>query len=106
MRIMVSQMNSVQEPGLIEKTQAWSAMKETVLVSQLNCANVLSRAGEGERKRERERERERGREGEREGKILEQHEIEDRQKAEANKIIRWKCWNSKKGLIENIKAAI
>ena len=63
MRIMVSQMNSVQEPGLIEKTQAWSAMKETVLVSQLNCANVLSRAGEGERKRERERERER--EGER-----------------------------------------
>lgn len=51
---MVSQMNSVQEPGLIEKTQAWSAMKETVLVSLLNCANVLSRAGEGERKRERE----------------------------------------------------
>lgn len=55
MRIMVSQMNSVQEPGLIEKTQAWSAMKETVLVSQLNCANVLSRAGEGESERERER---------------------------------------------------
>lgn len=46
------QMNSVQEPSLIEKTQAWSAMKEMVLVSQLNCANVLSRAGEGERKRE------------------------------------------------------
>lgn len=47
MRIMVSQMNSVQEPSLIEKTQAWSAMKEMVLVSQLNCVNVLSRAGEG-----------------------------------------------------------
>lgn len=61
MRIMVSQMNSVQEPGLIEKTQAWSAMKETVLVSQLNCVNVLSRAG----KRQRERDREGGKEGER-----------------------------------------
>lgn len=46
-------MNSVQEPDLIEKTQAWSAMKEMVLVSQLNCGNVLSRTGEGEREREK-----------------------------------------------------
>lgn len=41
---------NVQELGLIEKTQAWSAMKETVLVSLLSCVNVLSRAGEGEEK--------------------------------------------------------
>lgn len=66
MRIMVSQMNSVQEPGLIEKTQAWSAMEKTVLVSLLNCANVLSRAGEGERVKERKGEKE--------------SEMEDRQK--------------------------
>lgn len=45
MNIMVSQMNSVQELSLIEKTQARFAMKETVFVSMLNCANVLSRAG-------------------------------------------------------------
>lgn len=47
------QMNSVRELDLIEKTQAWSAMEEMVPVSQLNCVNVLSRAGEGERRKEK-----------------------------------------------------
>lgn len=47
------QMNSVLELDLIEKTQAWSAMEEMVPVSQLNCVNVLSRDGEGERRKEK-----------------------------------------------------
>lgn len=47
------QMNSVQELYLIEKTQAWSAMEEMVPMSQLNCVNVLSRAGEGEHRKEK-----------------------------------------------------
>lgn len=46
-------MNSVQELYLIEKTQAWSAMEEMVPMSQLNCVNVLSRAGEGEHRKEK-----------------------------------------------------
>lgn len=46
-------MNSVQELDLIEKTQARPAMEEMVPVSQLNCVNVLSRAGEGESRREK-----------------------------------------------------
>lgn len=46
------QMNSVRELDLIEKTQAWSAMEEMAPVSQLNCMNVLSRAGEGEHRKE------------------------------------------------------
>lgn len=46
-------MNSVRELDLIEKTQAWSAMEEMVPMSQLSCVNVLSRAGEGERREEK-----------------------------------------------------
>lgn len=50
MRIMVSQMNSVQELGFIEKTQAWFARWRWSIVSLLNCANV-SRTGKRERQR-------------------------------------------------------
>lgn len=52
MRIMVSQMNSVQEPDLIEKTQARSAMKETSLC---HCWTVQMYFPELVRGRERER---------------------------------------------------
>lgn len=71
MRIMVSQMNSVQEPSLIEKTQAWSAMKEMVLVSQFNCVNVLSRAGGegGEREENTKRAWDRGETADRQIKL-------------------------------------
>lgn len=73
MRIMVSQMNGVQEPSLIEKTQAWSAMRRRSLC---HCWTVrmyfpeLARGREGERKYKKE------------------HEKEYRQKAGANRFIK------------------
>lgn len=69
-------MNSVQELDLIEKTQVWSAMEEMVPVSQLNCVNVLSRAGEGESRRE---------------KNTNVEKLEDRPKTVAKKMkMKWK----------------
>lgn len=61
-------------------------MKEMVLVSQLNWANVLSRAGEGR---------------DAEGKIQKEHDIVRRKQTEASKILKWKCGNSN-SVIENI----
>lgn len=50
MRIMVSQMNGVQEPSVIEKTQAWSAMRRRSLC---HCWTVRMYFPELARKREK-----------------------------------------------------